>query len=382
MAMSAMDNRDEFRPDVQGLLNLAGDKSVAGRTTLVGAVSDLYFSDQANQEGFGERETALMSEILQQLIRDVEMPVRRALAERLAAQSGAPADLVITLANDEIEVARPILMKSLVLADDDLIAVVRRRTLRHQLAIAVREQLREGVSDALVETGDDGVIQALLKNDNAEISLKTFDYLVAQSRSRDGLREPLLRREDLALDLAKKMYWWVSAALRQHIVENFDVDVADLDQTIEATALSVIETARKEALTGGHATKDLVDHLWKTNALTPRVLIQVLREGEVPLFEAMLGRAMGLGRELTQQILYDSSGTGLTVACKSVCMDKGDFASLFLLSRQGRPGDKSVEPDELSRVLAMFDTLDSEAAKNIVKRWRRDPNYQAALDSL
>ena len=214
MAMSAIDNTNDFRPDVQGLMNLADDKSVAGRTTLVGAVSDLYFSDLARQEGFGERETALMSDILHRLIRDVEMPVRRALAERLAAQEGAPADLVITLANDEIEVARPILMKSRVLADDDLIAVIRRRTIRHQLAIAVREQLREGVSEALVATGDDSVINTLLENDNAEISLKTFDYLVSQSRSRDGLCEPLLRREDLALDLAKKMYWWVSAALR------------------------------------------------------------------------------------------------------------------------------------------------------------------------
>ena len=36
------------------------------------------------------------------------------------------------------------------------------------------------------------------------------------------------------------MYWWVSAALRQHIVEHFKVDAADLDEKIESTIQDIL----------------------------------------------------------------------------------------------------------------------------------------------
>lgn len=49
-----------------------------------------------------ERERSLMTEISNDLIHDVEMAVRRALAERLALKENAPHELVGILANDEI----------------------------------------------------------------------------------------------------------------------------------------------------------------------------------------------------------------------------------------------------------------------------------------
>ena len=57
------------------------------------------------------------------------------------------------LANDDIEVAYPILAFNKVLQDADLIEVIRHRTLEHQLVIAIREDVSEAVSDALVRTG-------------------------------------------------------------------------------------------------------------------------------------------------------------------------------------------------------------------------------------
>ena len=54
--------------EVRGLIDLAKDDSVQGRAVLASAVSDLYFS---RRDDFSERETALMSEILHRLIRDV-----------------------------------------------------------------------------------------------------------------------------------------------------------------------------------------------------------------------------------------------------------------------------------------------------------------------
>ena len=63
-----------------------------------------------------------------QLIRDAESSVRRLMSDKLADIPTVPRDLIKTLANDEIEVAVPVLKKSTVLQDVDLIEL--RRAMR------------------------------------------------------------------------------------------------------------------------------------------------------------------------------------------------------------------------------------------------------------
>ena len=64
--------------DISALFQMARDKSSAGRKALVNAVSDLFFN---NTDVLSDREKALMTDILRQIIHDVEMSVRRELAE-------------------------------------------------------------------------------------------------------------------------------------------------------------------------------------------------------------------------------------------------------------------------------------------------------------
>ena len=72
----------------------------------------------------GQSESLLLGDILRRLVRDVEMPVRRALADQLSVRKDAPHDLIMMLANDVIDVAYPLLAKSPLLRDEDLIGVV------------------------------------------------------------------------------------------------------------------------------------------------------------------------------------------------------------------------------------------------------------------
>jgi uncharacterized protein (DUF2336 family) len=139
------------RVETQHLFELARDKTIVGRQQLTATVTDLFFAKGA---ALTDRERTLMTDILRQLIEDVESSVRRSLAERLAHQKDAPRDLVLALANDEIAVANAILLHSEVLRDEELIEIIHHRTLEHQLAISMRKSISEQVCDALVETGD------------------------------------------------------------------------------------------------------------------------------------------------------------------------------------------------------------------------------------
>ena len=148
------------------------------------------------------------------------MTVRQTISAQLATFKETPPELAAMLANDEIEVAYPILTQSEVLQDAQLIETIRNRTLEHQMAIAIRHTVPVVVSDALVETGDEDIIRTLLENSGARISQATMEYLVEEFSRVNTFQEPIVRRHDLEPELAKRMLMWVSVALRKHIVEN------------------------------------------------------------------------------------------------------------------------------------------------------------------
>jgi len=364
--------------DLDSLLDLARDKSVESRTRLVRIVGDLFFETASV---LSERERALMSEILRQLIHDVEMSVRRALAERLAHEPGSPRDLVTALANDDIEVAYPILIESAVLQDIDLVEVIHHRTLQHQLAIARRDSLSETVSDALVETAAEDVIKTLLENKGAEIAESTVAYLVEESSRVDAYRNPLLHRRELSPTLARRMYMWVSAALREHIVKQFKLDPVELElQIAETLDRTLAESSAAADVPSKSA--EVASRLDARKDINSKLLIQTLRQGEIALFENLLAQVTALRPQLIRRFIFEPGGQGLAIACRALDIDKADFASIFLLSRGARPGDKVVDPSELGDALGFFDRIKADTARKVVTRWRIDPDFLFALKQM
>jgi uncharacterized protein (DUF2336 family) len=141
------------------------DRTLAGRRALVMSAAELFFADG----DLTDEERGLAIEALRRLIHEVEVSIRRALADRLAAEARAPRELILALADDTIEVAFPILRQSPLLQDRELIDIIQHRTLEHQLAIAMRSRVSGAVAAALVERGHLDVITTLLENPNAEI---------------------------------------------------------------------------------------------------------------------------------------------------------------------------------------------------------------------
>lgn len=364
------------------LLDLALDRSIEGRRALTSSIGDLFSGERGTT--LSERERALMADILRKLIRDCELAVRRDLSERLAKAGDPPHDLILALANDEFEVAQPILTQSQVLRDIELIQIIRHRTQQHQLAIAMRRSISEYVSDALVETGSVDVIKVLLENQDATISEATMEYLAEESQRVDSYQEPLIKRQDLQPELAERMYLWVSAALRRHILEHFDIHPGELDDHLEGVAKSISSDPQHHPSDPAAAQPAvaLAEELAKQERITPDFLIQVLRQGEITLFEALFGKLSGLPVPRLQRVLYDSGGDGLAIACRALDMPKSSFATIFLLSRKQNAGQSIVDPRDLSRALQLFDRASLEAAKEVVKMWCRDSGYQDAIEQI
>jgi len=365
--------------DVEHLLALARNKSAKSRTELAEVVGSLF----GEQGGIlSDREKKLMFNIIETLVHEVEVSVRKILSDKLADNAEAPRELMIALASDEIDVAYPVLSRSRVLQDTDFVEIIRQRTEEYHLAITLRDDISEDVSDALVETKSEGVIMSLLNNENATISQATMEYLVEQSKRVDTFQEPLLHRSDLKEGLAKKMFMWVSAALRSHIVERYDLDTMTVDQLLEEAAKEGYDNSITEKSEATSGASELINNLREQGLSTPDMLLKTLSDGEIPLFLAIFSDMTKIGDQLIRRIVFEEGGEGIAIACKAIGFSDIQFATIFRKSRRVTPNRPAATRIEVNEILDLYSTIKRNEAVKVVGMWRRDTEYLTAIRDL
>ena len=345
------------------LVNLARDSSQQGRIRLVNSIVEIL------DIGLKPNEREIAGDILVQVMRQIEQETRALLASHLATHNGIPRELVLFLGQDDISVARPILLESGLLTDQDLIEVINKRGATHARPIAKRDQISELLSQALVDVEDQETIINLITNDGADISEETMAELVSLSIQDKDLQEPLLNRNDLSAELASKLFLWVSSELRRHILANYDLDQDTLDKTIEETITEFLD----RNMTTGVVTPQMLewaDRLASCGRLTARLMVKVLRLSQYPMFIAMFSRLANVSTDMARFMVREEGARRLALTCRAVGISKAEFASLFLLSRNSRPGEHLVDPLELRDVLETFENTDPSSAAQHLERWR------------
>ncbi len=367
--------------DIESLIALAGDRSEAARKTLVDNISDLFLSGEGR---LNDHERALMLDIIAKLLGSIEADIRRQLADRLADADWAPADLVVMLAGDDIDIARPILEASTLLRDEDLIEIVRSRAREHRLTIALSRRLSEDVSDAIVDAGadEDDVLEALIRNPDAALSRAAMDYLVAESERRDGFQDPLLRRADLPPDLAHKMFWWVGAALREFILNDYDLSAHVIEPVIEgATAAGLARHAEDREQGIRASAHRLAGAMDTTGNLNIPVLIRLLEQGRIQAFMAGLAQLSGVSFDTVDRIVLDQGGEALALICRMIGTDRNQFTRMSLLIKK-----IAVHPpqrvEEVERIASLFDEVDEERAAVAMYYWQQESPLRDAVDAL
>ncbi len=364
--------------ELQELLLLAKDKSGEARARLVENITDLFLSDDGR---LSEHERALMSDILGKLVSQVEADIKKELSQALAHGDIDLPDIVNQLANDDAEIARPLLEKSSLLKDPNLIEIIRMRTDEHRMAIAMRDEVSESVSNALVEFGNEDVIEALLNNHDAVVSKRAMEYLVAESRRVDRFQEPLLRRSDLPGDLAYRMYWWVSAALRKNILSNFDVDPLVFERAVRRAANAAMVDQHTEQSSYVKA-QQLVRRLSESGELTIQFLLNALRQQRVAVFVAGMAELGGINFRTAWRIFSDKGGESFAILAKAVGVERAQFTSIYLLVVQAREGGAPKSPGVIKEILELFDATTEANARGALQVWQRDSAYQEAIEEL
>jgi uncharacterized protein (DUF2336 family) len=178
------------------------------------------------------------------------------------------------------------------------------------------------------------------------------------------------------------MYWWVSAALREHILRSFAVDPSELDAQVDTVTNTAIE--EEAALFGGEssASRRLAASLGDGAGQDVGFLIRVLREGEISLFESMFARFCDVRRRLVARLLYERGGEGLAIACKALGVDGQDFVEIYRLTRGARRDGKAEVEDNLTRMIQFYERMETDSAVRVLSSWQRSVDYLTAIHDL
>lgn len=364
--MAAVDLAHQSGPHADVLIRLAHSRSQDDRQRLLMGVADLV-------EASGQANSEIVSDLFLTLVGQVEKEIRQALSERLADVEWAPPALINILALDEIEIARPIIAKSPLLRDQDLLRVLVESTVEHQIEVARRPRVGATVVDAILDKSEPAVLTALAGNPTADITEPGFRRLVEASRRVAALRAPLTRHPKLNEEMAKQLYAWVGQALRQAIGERFRIDADELDDAIAA--------AVRNAASGGTGVapqpapidperdemeRRLIAKLDAAGQLRPGYLVRAAREGRISLFENALAVLGGYSVQDVRRAVASADAELLALACASVGIDRAVFPSMLVEVRirtGGSPGGASRD----STALRLFDQ-GPESATRVFRR--------------
>lgn len=349
------------------LLELAHQRAIDGKGGLAASIAEMCLAAKSDLTA---RELALAFDILRMLVDQVEVQIRRHIADYLAERDDVPHDLITFLANDEITVSYPILVHSKLLKDEDLIEIILSRTQRHRLAIAIRPNLTEQVSDHLIGSNDVEVITTLLCNDTAQIYSESLARLVDQSIEIEQYREPLLHRRDLPVDLAQRMYAWVGDALRGYIAAHFDIKQTTLEDSV-STALA---QALKDELFGEKHPTRIRRSPGPRDTIPGHSLVAALKRGDRAGFEGSFADLIDLPINAVAIILYDSGHETLAIACRAGGLDRTVFSDILCHLAGGKSPETFKTTDEYARAMTYFDRIDYSGAMAVVESWRRTPD--------
>lgn len=357
------------------LIALAKEPSSEKRRALLREVTDLFFGPAPARN---ETERDLYGTVLTQLASEMEQAVRAELAERFCEAEDAPRRLVRRLAEDEaIEVARPVLERSPVLSETDLIEVVSTRGQDHIRAVSGRTDVSERLSDAIVDHGDDESLKALLKNDGAKLSRRAHEAAVDRAQANPDLHEVVVNRASLPPDLLNEMYFVVEARLRQRILEqNAKIDPALLEQALQAGRNRV--AAQDGSLPADYETAQAyVRELRVAGALNPQMLARFLRSGGQTEFLIALSELADIDFHTARHIVQRRELDALALVCKAADLERALFLTyaVVLLSRDA---DAMGRAQSYGRLYA---ELPRETALRTLRFWRMRraaPEAQAA----
>lgn len=327
---------------LQADLLLARDKDVEVRSTLTKKVGALLPELSPDQN---EKVSAMVFEVLDVLARDELPRIRAMVAQEVRSLRNIPKPIIALLARDVEEmVSAPVLEYSPLLEDDDLISMITSGLKSGSLsAVARRRDVSEGVVDAIVETGDEQGVAALLENATSAITDNTFETITRMAQDVTLWHAPIIHRPSLPTATIKRISGFIGSALLKQLSERSDLGDELKTELEEAVEQRVTEEKLEQSDTQADETRQRVKVLFDANALNADAVVDALDKGDLAFVVYALSMLSDLPAETVKKMFtLHSAKTVLAITWKSG-FDM-DIALLFQRRGANIPANKRLLP--------------------------------------
>lgn len=275
--------------------------SAGRRAEAASALARAYLHANLGAEAAWEAKTAILA-----LLDDPSPLVRRALAEACAGSERTPRPVAVALASDQPEIACLILSRSPVLTDADLVDAAAMGCEAARGAIASRHHLPHAVSGALAEIAGPATLARLAANATAQITTGRLLRMVERHGSDAGLREALLARADLPLEVRHAVAVGLARALDGFVTGCGWLSPERAERmSREAGERAVLDLC---ADAGANAVARVVRHLRATGQLNARLILRAVLSGAMGLAEAAYAELAGTDPARAGDALRDARG--------------------------------------------------------------------------
>lgn len=324
------------------------------------AASDLFHIPVTT---LSDQHRAQIAQLMRALIGAVEDELRIRIGGALP-QDSSP-ELLAALGAVSVPVALPLLARTQLLREPDLVAAMLRRIDEHRLAVILGRDSPYHVADLaqrLLDLGDEAVAEA------------TMALLIAESRRYDQFGEPALARTDLPPGPHRKLLWAVAAALRHYLVRQHALPDSQADLLLAGAVRDLLAEHDDSDTLEGRADA-LAALLGAAGRIDDQLIADALEEGWLALFTATIAHRGGLDSAGVWSMITDPSGVMLGTLLRAIGCDR--TVAVTMLWRLGSA--EGVSEELLVERAEAFDRMNERDAAEAVLIWRLDPNYCRAV---
>ena len=345
---------------LQDLEALSSERDATKRRELLSKVTDLFFITEQQQS---DSDRGVFGGVMERVAFELEVEARAELAERLSSTRFAPHNIVRRLAEDDIDVARPVIERSKVLTDTDLVDIAYSKGQDHLMAMTKREALSAAVTDVIVQRGNDEVLTSVAGNDGAKFSPKSFQTLAIKATDSSDLRSQLVDRDDVPNEIVEAIKKNVAEKLKKEFSGEYsEISSSEIDHVVELQSENVDFSSLKSDNRMGELTIDVED-LFRKGLLAQEKLLEFSEKG----MKSELVHALALKADITPDMafhtLYEAEVPALAVLCRACHFKRETFASLL----QERIKTNNLPGDLVVSALKRYDALNDETAQRIFR---------------
>lgn len=280
--------------------------------------------------------------LLKRAAGDAELVVRVALATALRRSRKLPREVVLTLADDTIAVAQPILEESPVLSDDDLLGILRECDGRKQVCVARRHTISAAVTAGVVRAGNAAAVTALIENTGAPLDADLLAEVFSRYGRFETVKAAMADRRDTPATIRERLH-------RQPLPRS--------ESLPEPCAIDVPCSA---------TTRVQVSKLHADGHLTPARVLEALCGGDIRFAEDAMAEIAGVSAERAGLLIHDASPFGLKAIYRQCAFPEQLFPAFRVAvdmvqerELEAGPNDDAAFADRVvDRILAKYRELE------------------------